>query len=132
MSFFIREKRGAEKANRVRWGDVWKVKEGVPLRAKELFRGRRGWKRELTAQVAAQGEARQAAGACFLLPDWQKRAVKTLPVENFCLTPEGVELAFPQCAIAPAAEGIPAFTVPYRSTETPLSLPPENSKRPLP
>lgn len=111
MRFIGEEKRGTNKPSRVRWGDVWKVREGVPLQAKELLHGRRGWKGELTARVVEQGEAKRTAGECFLLSDWQKRAAKTLPAEDFCLTPDGIELAFPQCVIAPAAEGTPVFCV---------------------
>lgn len=116
LRFAGEERHGRGKPNRVRWGDVWKVKEGAPCPAKEIFSGRRGWKRELTERVVEQGEARRAAGDCFLLPNWEKRVARTLPTEDFCLIPDGIELAFPQCTIAPAAEGTPVFCVSVEKT----------------
>lgn len=93
---------------RVRWGDVWRVKEGAPCTARELFGKRRGWKREAVRQLVQQGEARRAAGDCFLDPMWEK-AARRLPLRDLCLTPQGVEAALPQGAVAPAAEGTPVF-----------------------
>lgn len=94
---------------RVRWGDVWKLREGAPSPLKEHFPGKRGWKKALTAQVVRQGNDRRAAGDCFLDPDWEKRLAGLKPFWGYCLTDQGVELAFPQCALAPAAEGTPVF-----------------------
>ena len=65
-------------------------------------------------QIRAQGGARQAAGDLVLDPDWRVRVKRALPTHGLCLTEAGVEAAFPQCTIAPAAEGTPIFVIPRK------------------
>ena len=119
LRFFGREVRGDGRPARVRWGDVWKLREGTPKPLKELF-GKKGWKKGLWQAVCRQGEERRQAGDCFLDGDWPQKAKRTRPLRGWCLTEEGVEVALPQCAAAPAAEGCPVFTVPL-AKETPES-----------
>ena len=69
---------------RVRMGDVWSLPEGV----------------------------RRAAGDCFLDPDFGPRLRQFLSPHRYCRTPEGLEFYVPQCALAPAAEGVVAFSLP--------------------
>lgn len=111
------EIRGDGKPCRVRWGDVWNVREGAPRPLKPFFRGERGWKKRLMEQIRQQGERRREAGDCFLDPGWERSIRGLLPEQDFCLTPEGVEFAFPQGAVAPAAEGTPVFCVPLPAAE---------------
>lgn len=104
------ETRGDGRPCRVRWGDVWKVREGTPCTAGELLGGGLRWKKRAVDQILEQGRQRRAAGDCFLDPGWEKKAARAFP-HDLCLTPEGVEAAFPQCSIAPAAEGNPVFVL---------------------
>lgn len=106
------EVRGDGKPCRVRWGDVWKVKEGAPCQLKEFFPKERGWKKKLLTQITQQGSRRKEAGDCFLDQGWEEKARKLFPVRDFCLTPEGLEFAFPQGAFSPAVDGTPVFCVP--------------------
>ena len=103
------ELRGDGKTSRVRWGDVWKVWEGIPCSLRSLVGNKRGWRDRLWKQLVRQGEERRAAGNCFLDRDWQEKARKAHPLEYYCLTREGIEVSLPQCAAAPAAEGCPVF-----------------------
>lgn len=112
LRFFGCEIRGDGRPARVRWGDVWNLREGAPKPLKELFPGKRGWKKGLRQGLLQQGEARRQAGDCFLDPDWAKKAKKARPLRGWCLTEEGVEVSLPQCVAAPAAEGCPVFTLP--------------------
>ena len=105
------ESRGDGKVNRVQWGDVWKVREGAPCPPEEWLGKRRGRKKRLADQIIAQGEQRQSAGAWVPDGDWREKVRKNLPWRDACLTGEGIELAFPQGAIAPMAEGNPTFVV---------------------
>lgn len=105
------EIRGDGRPARVRWGDVWKLREGAPKTLGSLFQGERGWKKRLWLSVLRQGEERRQAGDCFLDGDWAQKAKKSRPLRGWCLTEEGVEIALPQCAASPAAEGCPVFTV---------------------
>ena len=111
LRFFGCEVRGDGRPARVRWGDVWNLREGAPKPLGSLFGRERGWKKRLWRAVLRQGEERRRAGDCFLDPDWARKAKKARPLRDWCLTEEGVELSLPQCAAAPAAEGCPAFTV---------------------
>ncbi len=119
------EVRGDGKTCRVCWGDAWKVRSGAPCSARELFGGKRGWKKEVFRQVREQGEQRRAAGDLFLDRDWAERAPRLLSLEEACLTSEGARLFLPQGAASPAAEGTPAFLV--RCQRVP---PPEGSRGP--
>lgn len=106
------EIRGDGRPARVRWGDVWNIREGTPTPLRSLFAGERGWKKRLWQKLVQQGEERRQAGDCFLDGDWARKAKKARPLQGWCLTEEGVEVALPQCAAAPAAEGCPVFTLP--------------------
>ena len=114
LRFFGCEVRGDGRPARVRWGDVWTVREGTPKLLRSLFRGEKGWKNRLWQQIVRQGEERRQAGDCFLDGDWVQKAKKARPLRGWCLTEEGVEVALPQCSAAPAAEGCPVFTVKLR------------------
>ena len=111
------ESRGNRPPNRVRWGDVWKVRQGAPCTLEELMAGRRGWRRRLWAALAGQGEERARGGDCMLDRDWLKKAKEARPFRDYCLTEDGVEISLPQSAAAPAAEGCPTFTLPLEREE---------------
>lgn len=112
LRFFGSEVRGDGRPARVRWGDVWNLREGAPKPLRALFEQKRGWKNRLWRRLLQQGEERRQAGDCFLDGDWRQKAKKARPLRDWCLTEEGVEVSLPQCAAAPAAEGCPVFTVP--------------------
>lgn len=111
LRFLGWETRGDGKPNRVRWGDVWRVREGAPCSLPSLAKGIKGWHAKLWAALAAQGEERRQSGDCFLDPDWLEKAQKARILTDYALTEEGIELALPQCSAAPAAEGCPVFVV---------------------
>ena len=48
-------------------------------------------------------------------PEWRKKLRRRFNSRNYYLTEEGLTYFFPMYAIAPAAEGIPVFTVPYEA-----------------
>ena len=112
LRFHGLEVRGDGRPARVRWGDVWKLREGAPKPLRTLFPGKRGWRKELWQALVRQGEERRRAGDCFLDGDWVRKARAARPLRDWCLTQEGVELSLPQCAAAPAAEGCPVFILP--------------------
>lgn len=116
LRFHGSEVRGDGRPARVRWGDVWKLREGAPKPLHTLFPGEKDWKGRLWQAIVQQGEARCQAGDCFLDADWVKKAKASRPFRGWCLTEEGVEVSLPQCAASPAAEGCPVFSA--------LALPP--------
>lgn len=112
LRFYGCEVRGDGRPARVRWGDVWSVREGAPRPLQSLFSGEKGWRARLWRELVRQGEARRQAGDCFLDGDWPKKARRARPFRGWCLTGDGVEVSLPQCAASPAAEGCPAFCLP--------------------
>lgn len=117
LRFYGQEVRGDGRPARVRWGDVWKLREGAPKPLRALFAGEKRWKSRLWRQLVRQGEERRRAGDCFLDGDWVQKAKKSHPLRGWCLTAEGVELSLPQCAASPAAEGCPVFTIPLEKQQ---------------
>lgn len=107
-----REVRGDRPANQVRWGDVWQVREGAPCPLHALLGQGRTWKKRLISRLTELGRERQATCDCFLRADWEQGLRIYFPEEDFCLTSDGIELAYPQGTIAPAAEGTPVFQLP--------------------
>lgn len=117
LRFYGSEVRGDGRPARVRWGDVWTVREGAPKPLGSLFPGERGWRGRLWQKLVRQGEERRQAGDCFLDGDWVGKARAARPLRGWCLTEEGVEVSLPQCAAAPAAEGCPVFSLPLTPEE---------------
>lgn len=105
------EIRGDGRPCRVKWGDVWKVREGTPFTAREWFGGRKGAKKKVLEQVLEQGREKKTAGTCFLDRDWEEKGRRMLSLEGYWLTGDGAQIAFPQSTIAPPAEGAPVFQV---------------------
>lgn len=114
LRFYGCEIRGNGRPARVRWGDVWSVREGAPKPLRSLFAGEKGWRARLWRELVRQGEARRQAGDCFLDGDWSKKVKRTRPLRGWCLTGDEVEISLPQCAATPAAEGCPAFCLPVQ------------------
>lgn len=107
-----REVRGDGRPLQVRTGDLWKLPEGVPLPVRSYFPGDRRWWLHLTRKLREQGEVRRAAGDCFLDLDFAGRLRCWLSPYRCCRTPEGLEFYLPQCALAPAAEGVVTLGLP--------------------
>ena len=95
------------------------MREGAPKLLHSLFRGEKGWKGRLWRAIVRQGEERRRAGDCFLDGDWPQKAKKARPLQDWCLTEEGVEISLPQCAAAPAVEGCPVFILPLEEKKAP-------------
>ena len=76
-----------------RWGDTWDL---LTLAAQEIQR-------------------QETAGYARYLDGWRRRLRQQFNPMRFYLTPEGIAFFYPMYAIAPAAEGIPVFTVPYEA-----------------
>ena len=83
----------------------------MPLSA--FFQSRSPWKRQLLSLAAAEIERQEKAGVSRYHEGWRKALRRRFNAQNFYLTGEGLIFFYPMYAIAPAAEGIPAFTVPF-------------------
>ena len=103
-----REIRGDGRMLEVKRGDVWTLPDGVPRPLRKTWpRGRRA----LLAGLRECAGQRRGAGDCCLDGNAEGRLSKVFSPHNYCLTGERLEVYFPQCAIAPAAEGAVALWV---------------------
>lgn len=80
----------------------WKAGAPVPLGMLLPERSRR---RQLLEGIRQAGEGELRSGSCLLDPDWKEMARRDFRASRFCLRPEGIELFYPQCSLAPAGRG---------------------------
>ena len=95
-----------------RRGDTWDLAAGYPVPLSAFFPARSLWRRQLLALAAEDIQRQQRAGIARYDPEWRKK-LRRFNSRNYYLTEEGLTYFFPMYAIAPAAEAIPAFTLPY-------------------
>ena len=107
----VKEFHGDCRALEYRWGDVWNKEDGCPVRLKESLSGGIGWRGNLSKSLVASMKALREQGI-YLDPDGEKKVQKYVSLHNFALTQDEVILYCPQCAVAPAVEGVLEFRVP--------------------
>lgn len=97
----------------LRRGDTWDLASGYPVALSAFFPRRSGWKRRLLDTAEAEIQQQEQAGAARYHEGIRRLLRRHFNPQNYYLTPEGLAIFYPMYAIAPAAEGIPVFTVPY-------------------
>ena len=95
-----------------RRGDTWDLAAGYPVPLSAFFPARNPWRRQLLALASEDIQRQERAGIAHYDPEWRKK-LRRFNSRNYYLTEEGLTFFFPMYAIAPAAEAIPAFTLPY-------------------
>ena len=96
-----------------RRGDTWDLTAGYPIALSAFFPARAPWRRQLLALAAEDIQRQERSGVARYDPDWRKKLRRRFNPRNYYLTDEGLTYFFPMYTIAPAAEVIPAFTLPY-------------------
>ena len=96
-----------------RRGDTWDLAAGYPASLAAFFPQARGWKRQLLAAAETEIQRQERAGVAKYHEGWRRALRRQFNPQNFYLTKTGLTFFYPMYAIAPAAEGIPVFTVPY-------------------
>ena len=96
-----------------RRGDTWDLTAGYPIALSAFFPARAPWRRQLLALAAEDIQRQERSGVARYDPDWRKKLRRRSNPRNYYLTDEGLTYFFPMYTIAPAAEVIPAFTLPY-------------------
>ena len=98
----------------LRRGDTWDLASGRLLPLTDFLGGRSLlWRRRLRLLAAEEIRRQEAAGVSRYCADWSARLRKSLSRDNFYLTPEGLCFFFQMYALAPAAEGVPVFLLPF-------------------
>ena len=93
-------------------GITWRLKDGRPLPMGELLAPEQRRKKQLTAALAQAAEELRRSGSCVLDRDAGERLFTVLDRDNVWQEGDWTVWAFPQCSIAPAAEGCPILRVP--------------------
>lgn len=101
-----------------RRGDTWDLAEGYPAQLSAFFSGG-PWKKQLLALAESEIQRQERAGVARYHDGWRRELRRRFNPQNFYLTEEGLVFFFPMYAIAPAAEGIPTFTVPLGALRSP-------------
>ena len=97
----------------IRRGDTWDLSEAVPVPLARFLRRRLRWRSTLYPAACAQLEQRLRAGAIRLHRDWRQRLKKALNPRDYYLSEEGIVFFLPMHSVS---EGIPTFTIPWRSS----------------
>ena len=106
-----REVRGDGQRLICRWGDTWRLEDGMPVGLRELYPRKRGWKKQLRQDVSAALEACQGGGM-ELHPVGRNTWKKCLVPGRFGVTAEQILLFVPQGVIAPEEYGVVELALP--------------------
>lgn len=98
---------------KLRRGDTWDLSTGYPVPLSDFFPDHASWKRQLLKLAADEIQQQEQAGLSMYHENWRKLLRRHFNPQNYYLTDEGLAIFFPMYAIAPPAEGIPVFLMPY-------------------
>ena len=114
----------------LRRSDTWNLFTGDPLPLSAFFPPRFPVRRHLLGLAEAEISRQEEAGVARYHEDWRQELRRGFNRENFYLTPEGLCFYWQMQSIAPLAEGIPTFLVPYGEfCRLPALSPPKHIKR---
>ena len=105
-----------------RRGDTWDLSAGYPAPLSAFFPPKTAWKKQLLTQAEGEIQCQEAEGTARYREDWRRQLRRSFNSQNFYLTEAGLSFFYPMYAIAPAAEGVPVFTLPY-GQEGPTAAP---------
>ena len=94
-----------------RWGDTWRLEDGMPVGLRELFPKGRGWKKRLRRDLAEALEQCRGRGI-RLEPVTRGTWKKCLVSGRFAVTGDQILLYVPQGSIAPEEEGVVELALP--------------------
>ena len=103
----------------LRRSETWALADASLVPLSRFFPERTRWRRTLLSAAAAQIRSQQQQGVALYLPDWQHRLRAAFSADRFYLTEKGLCLFYQMYSIAPAAEGIPVFCLPWDSEAGP-------------
>lgn len=109
---------GAPQRTVIRRADTWDLRRGLPMTAAEFFPPHT-LRRVLLLEAAQQIRQQEAQGIAAYDPQWSQKLRHAFRPHRFYLTEQGLCFFFPACTIAPAAEGIPTFCLPYNEETGP-------------
>lgn len=97
----------------VRRGDTWDLRSGYPVSAAAFFPRHTPIRRLLLKTAAEEIRRQEAAGTALYADGWPQRIKRSFQKNHFYITPDAFCFFWQMLAIAPAAEGIPTFSLPF-------------------
>jgi hypothetical protein len=98
-----------------RLGDTWDLSSGYPVPLSSFFPSKSSWKRQLLHQAEAEIIRQEKAGVSRYHESWRRELRRRFNPRHFYLSEEGIVWFYSMYAIAPAAEGIPSFVLPFEA-----------------
>lgn len=96
-----------------RRGDTWDLSSGYPIPLTDFFPFRSAWRHQLLAFAAEEIQRQENDGISRYHKNWPRDIRRHFNSQNYYLSSDGLTFFFPMYSIAPSAEGIPTFTIPY-------------------
>lgn len=100
----------------LRRGDTWDLQTGYPLPAAAFFPPRTVIRRLLLHTAADEIRRQEAAGIARYSENWPQAMKRAWNRSSFYITPDRFCFFWQMYTIAPAAEGIPVFSLPLDDT----------------
>jgi len=97
----------------LRRGDTWDLRSGYPIPITDFFPRGTPVRRLLVKTAEAEILRQEEAGVARYHEKWRQELRRTYNRERFYVTHEGLCFFWQMYAIAPAVEGVPAFTLPF-------------------
>ena len=111
---------GGAHGSTLRFADMWHTPIGLPASPVELFPKGTRIKKLLTDFAAETAAAQIAAGTDMYLDGYPDLMRKHFSYSNIYITQTGLALFYQQTTVAPYAEGIPVFVLPFNDEAGPF------------
>lgn len=98
---------------RRRHGDTWDLLSGYPMPLSACFPRKALWRKALLAWTEEEVQQQERAGVAKYHEGWRRLMRRNFNPENFYLTETALYWFWQMYTIAPSAEGIPVFSMPY-------------------
>lgn len=95
------------------WGDTWDLSEELPVPVSAFFPPRTPWRKRMLAAAEREIRRQERLGISRFYPDWPRRLRKHFRPSHYILSEQGIRFFYPMFTLAPAAEGVPLFTLPW-------------------
>ncbi|MEG2176734.1 MAG: RsiV family protein [Oscillibacter sp.] len=99
----------------VRRGDSWDLASGYPVPLSAFFPRRSAFKKALLARAEQEIARQEAEKLAQYSPGWRQGLRRNFNPQNFYLTEDGLAFFYQMYAIAPQAEGVPTFLLPWNA-----------------
>ena len=111
---------GGAHGSTLRFADIWHTPIGLPASVLEFFPKKTKIKKVLTEAATVMAAEQITAGTDMYFEDYPQLIKKYFSYSNIYITYSGMALFYQQITIAPYAEGIPVFIIPYNKDDGPF------------